>query len=53
MIKAVAGRISRTRTAYTGRHRRARTRLTRIFRAQPSVAPETPTGSGSGPDSDL
>lgn len=32
MIKAVAGRITRTRPTYTGRHRRERPRLARVFR---------------------
>lgn len=33
MIKAVADRIARTRPAYTGRHRRERPRLARVFRS--------------------
>lgn len=44
MIRAVADRFARTRPAYTGRHRRGRPRLPRVFRS-PAPAENRP-GTG-------
>lgn len=45
MIRAVADKITRTRPTYTGRHRRERPSLTRVFRT-PAPAAEAQSASG-------